>query len=164
LIVWLAVLLFTVLAACVNILMLSQLRAEIGKRQGQLAAVEGRLVEPNDGSGSAHTNKSLAKTIAGFEGLSGVVQQLNTLSSQNSVALEVATYRVIGVVAGASTGKVQIASHMKGSYAAAKSVIAGLLASNEGLALEYLAIQRVHATDTALDVDVKFAWFYRKDS
>lgn len=59
-------------------------------------------------------------------------------------------------------GRVEISAHLKGSYVALKKTMSELLAAHAGLALEAISVHRERTAETAMDIDLRLTFFYRK--
>jgi hypothetical protein len=111
------------------------------------------------------TLQNLAPQLAGFDSLSLVTADLQSLATQNGLLMSDASFKpaaenqaTIGI------GRVEVNTRIKGAYLPLKKTLATMLATHGGLALDSLSLRRARASDIVMDIDLRFTYFYRKPS
>lgn len=109
--------------------------------------------------------QNLAAQLPGFDSLSLVTADLQSLASQNGLLMSDASFKpAADNQAAAGIGRVEVNARIKGAYLPLKKTLAALLATHGGLALDSLSLRRARASDIVMDIDVRFTYFYRKPS
>lgn len=111
---------------------------------------------------SDNASPNLSAQLAPFTRFGAVADDLQALSAQNGLVLSEATFQPVSTMVNTDIGRMEIVGRLKGGYPAFKKTVAALLATHDGLALESLSILRGRSTDTVMDIDVRFSYFYRK--
>lgn len=111
------------------------------------------------------TQQNLAAQLAGFDSLSLVTADLQSLATQNGLLMSDASFKPAGDnQPDARIGRVEVNARIKGAYLPLKKALAALLATHGGLALDSLSLRRARASDIVMDIDLRFTYFYRKPS
>lgn len=109
--------------------------------------------------------QNLAAQLAGFDSLSLVTADLQSLATQNGLLMSDASFKpAADNQSDARIGRVEVNTHIKGAYLPLKKTLAAMLATHGGLALDSLSLRRARASDVVMDIDVRFTYFYRKPS
>jgi hypothetical protein len=107
--------------------------------------------------------QDMAAQLAGFDSLSLVTADLQSLSVQNGLQMSDATFKPGADGQGdARIGRIEVGARAKGGYLLLKKTLATLMATHPGLALESLSLRRARAGDSVADIDVRLTYFYRK--
>lgn len=137
------------------------LRAQnAGLGQGQTIA---NRMRPAISEGSAITSK-VENRFGLFDRLSTIVGNIQDVAVANALTPLDASYKSIDDTSTNHIGQIEISVHLKGGYLPLKKTLTALLATHEGLALESCSLRRVRSTDTALDIELRFKFFYRKST
>ncbi len=124
------------------------------QRQQRALAAASPLRQPQDFD--AH--------LGAFGSLPALVNDLQAQAVKYKLILSDATYKPIDGAAGTDLGRMEIGVHLKGTYVPLKKMLAALFKLHEGLALQSLSVQRTRSTDSILDIDLRFNFFYRKSA
>ncbi|NHQ90507.1 hypothetical protein [Janthinobacterium lividum] len=109
--------------------------------------------------------QNLAAELAGFDSLSLMTADLQSLATQNGLLMSDASFKpATDSQAAAGIGRVEVNTRIKGAYLPLKKTLATMLATHGGLALDSLSLRRARASDSVMDIDVRFTYFYRKSS
>lgn len=107
--------------------------------------------------------QNLAAQLAGFDSLSLVTADLQSLAAQNGLQMSDATFKPGADGQGdARIGRIEVGARARGGYLPLKKTLATLMATHPGLALESLSLRRARAGDSVADIDVRLTYFYRK--
>jgi hypothetical protein len=159
---WVAGLALLGFAAAVNLGQLPGLRLQTKALERQAASLQAQLRAPIPARPGEQA-PNLRAQLATLERLSVVTSDLQALASTNRLELLDANYKPIGETANAQIGRIEINARLKGTYPALKKAIDSLLALHEGLAMESMSVRRQRATDTVVDVELRFTYFYRNE-
>ncbi|MEC5161528.1 MULTISPECIES: hypothetical protein [unclassified Janthinobacterium] len=108
--------------------------------------------------------ESFGVGFAPYSSLPAVISSFQDLSTKNGLELLEASYRPGSDVSNTRFGRIEINARLKGAYRPLKKVLAELLMSHEGLALEGVSLRRNRSVDAVLDMELRFTFFYRKDA
>ncbi|MDN2704465.1 hypothetical protein O0881_21010 [Janthinobacterium sp. SUN100] len=108
--------------------------------------------------------QNLAAQLAGFDSLSLVTADLQSLATQNGLLMSDASFKPTDNLAAAGIGRIEVNARIKGAYLPLKRTLTAMLATHGGLALDSLSLRRARASDVAMEIDVHFTYFYRKPS
>ena len=109
--------------------------------------------------------QNLAAQLPGFDSLSLVTADLQSLADQNGLLMSDASFKpATDSQAAAGIGRVEVNARIKGAYLPLKKTLATMLATHGGLALDSLSLRRARASDIVMDIDLRFTYFYRKPS
>jgi hypothetical protein len=108
--------------------------------------------------------QNLAAQLAGFDSLSLVMADLQSLTTQYGLLMSDASFKPTDNLTAAGIGRVEVNTRIKGAYLPLKKTLAAMLATHGGLALDSLSLRRARASDIVMDIDVRFTYFYRKPS
>lgn len=136
----------------------NQLKNTTLKRQIQ--ALEAQLRAPLI-PGAIGKPQELLAHLETSDTLPALANDLQALAGQNGLMLSDAMYKPLNEVAKSDIGRIEINVHLKGSYLPLKKMIAAMLILHEGLALESLSMRRNRSTEAAMEMDVRFTFFYR---
>lgn len=128
--------------------------------KNKINAQESALVQ-NEKSPKILSSQNLSAQLPDFERLSLITKDLHTLSEQNGLTISDAAFKPIGAVANTKINQMEIAVRLKGTYLPLKNILASLLANHDGLALEFISIQRSRATDLITDIEFRLSFYYR---
>jgi Tfp pilus assembly protein PilO len=159
---WVAGFALSGFAAAVSVGELPGLRLQAGALDRQAASLQAQLRTPI-AAGRSGQGPNLRAQLATLDRLSVVTSDLQALASTNGLELLDANYKPVGETANAQIGRIDINARLKGSYPALKKAIDSLLALHEGLALESMSVRRQRATDTVVEVELRFTYFYRNE-
>lgn len=114
-------------------------------------------------AGPVAAQQNLAAQLAGFDSLSLVTADLQSLAAQNGLLMSDASFKPAADNQAANgIGRVEVNARIKGTYLPLKKTLAAMLATHGGLALDSLSLRRARASDIAMDIDVRFTYYYRK--
>jgi hypothetical protein len=125
----------------------------------QILSLEAKIHAPMANAARAF---DLSSRLAGRDRLAIVTSDLQATAMQNGLILSDATYQPQDAYGSKDIGKMGIGVNLKGAYPALKKMLAGLLNTHDGLALESLSIRRAKSTDTGMDIEAHFSFYYRK--
>lgn len=125
--------------------------------------LEAEIRQPVELTPKAHVQNP-TEQLAKFARVSIVTSDLQSVAAKNGLVLIDANYKPVDEIADADIGRMEIVSHVKGTYLALKTTIANMLAAHEGLALDSISIRRNHSTDVILEIELHFSFFYRKQA
>lgn len=109
--------------------------------------------------------QNLAAQLPGFDSLSLVTADLQSLATQNGLLMSDASFKpATDNQAAAGIGRVEVNARIKGAYLPLKKTLSTMLATHGGLALDSLSLRRARASDVVMDIDLRFTYFYRKPS
>ncbi|WP_146012290.1 GspMb/PilO family protein [Janthinobacterium sp. AD80] len=151
---------------CATWLAISELPTQ--RADNKTAAAKVRMLEAQLRTQAADpvaTQQNLAAQLAGFDSLSLVTADLQSLATQNGLLMSDASFKPAGDnQPDARIGRVEVNARIKGAYLPLKKTLAALLATHGGLALDSLSLRRARASDIVMDIDLRFTYFYRKPS
>lgn len=134
----------------------------------QAAQVKVRMLEAQlraQTNVAAVHSQNLPAQLGGFDSLSLVTADLQSLATQNGLLMSDASFKPAGDnQPDARIGRVEVNARIKGAYLPLKKTLAALLATHGGLALDSLSLRRARASDIVMDIDLRFTYFYRKPS
>lgn len=102
--------------------------------------------------------------LAGRERIFVILADLQAKANKSAVVLSNANYKLQDVEWVETMGRSEISVNLKGAYIPLKKMLADLLATHDGLALEFVSLHRTRSTDSIMDIEVHFSFFYRKQA
>ncbi|HYD82127.1 MAG TPA: hypothetical protein VEC06_20165 [Paucimonas sp.] len=158
---WLAGAALLCFSALVSVGESSRLRIQVGEQEAEIRSLEAQLRAPLS-AGAVEKDAAWQARLAGFDRLATVAADLQALAAKNGVTLVDAAYKPIDESPASEIGRTEIVASMKGMYPALKKAVAALLASHDGLALDFISVRRGRSTDAVVEVELRFSFFYRK--
>jgi hypothetical protein len=125
----------------------------------RLAITMERDLQKPSGIGAAEGG---APQLGKIDELDNIASDLHALAVENGLMLIDANYQMASDEAASHLGRVEISLRLKGGYIPARKVIAAMLSSHAGLALDSVSVQRQRSIDSALEIDLRFTLFYKK--
>ncbi len=136
------------------------LRQKNGKLADQINAQASTMLR-NKISPDRISPRPLAAQLPPFERLSQVTRDLHALAEENGLTISDATFKPAGKNGDDHIQKMEMGLRLKGGYLPLKNALAALLAKHDGLALEFLSVQRSRATDLVADAEVRLGFYQR---
>jgi len=147
-------------------LLFSELPAQ--RTENKTAAAKVQMLEAQlraQATDPVAARQNLAAQLPGFDSLSLVTADLQSLATQNGLLMSDASFKpAADNQAAAGIGRVEVNTRIKGAYLPLKKTLATMLATHGGLALDTLSLRRARASDIVMDIDLRFTYFYRKPS
>lgn len=160
---WLAGFAVLCFAAVVSLGELPALRLQNSDLERQIKSLEAQSRKvAADSSVASKSSFDMRAPLADQNRLSVIANDFQAAAVKNGLTLSDVVYKPVEGASITGVGSMEIDVNLKGTYLPLKKMLAELLASHDGLALESVSLRRHLSTDSVLDIEARFTFFYRK--